>query len=128
MPTLIPDSLIERMGIVILEMTADTVVGTMPVDGNRQIHGLLHGGASAALAETLGSLGAYVHAGEGQVAVGVDLNITHHRAVRHGIVTGTATQLAPGTNRRRLRHRDQGRYRTNWSLPRASLAPFRTAS
>jgi uncharacterized protein (TIGR00369 family) len=84
------------MGINILEMTADSVVGTMPVDGNRQIHGLLHGGASAALAETLGSLGAYVHAGEGQVAFGVDLNITHHRAVRNGIVTGTATALHLG--------------------------------
>jgi uncharacterized protein (TIGR00369 family) len=90
------DNLISRMGIQILSVTADQAVGTMPVAGNVQPYGLLHGGASAVLAETLGSLAAMAHAGEGKIAVGVDLNITHHRSVREGIVTGTATVLHRG--------------------------------
>jgi len=95
-PSFAPGTLIERLGITLVQLSADTVVGTMPVDGNRQVYGLLHGGASAALAETLGSLGAMVHAGEGSTAVGVDLNITHHRAVSDGVVTGVATALHRG--------------------------------
>jgi len=91
-----PGTLIERLGIAIQSASADTVVGTMPVDGNTQPYGLLHGGASAALAETLGSFGAMLHAGDNAIAVGVDLSITHHRAVREGIVTGTATALHLG--------------------------------
>ncbi|WP_062213654.1 PaaI family thioesterase [Demequina oxidasica] len=90
------DNLITRMGIEILSVTPEAAVGTMPVAGNVQPYGLLHGGASAVLAETLGSLAAMAHAGEGKVAVGVDLNITHHRSVRNGIVTGTATALHRG--------------------------------
>lgn len=80
-----------HMGIEVVEATADRVVGTMPVKGNTQPYGLLHGGASAVLAETLGSVGAMLHAGSGKIAVGVDLNATHHRGVRDGVVTGTAT-------------------------------------
>ena len=91
-----PGTLIERLGIVIQSVSADMVVGTMPVDGNTQPYGLLHGGASAALAETVGSFGAMTHAGEGAIAVGVDLNITHHRAVRQGTVTAVATALHLG--------------------------------
>ncbi|WP_201774517.1 PaaI family thioesterase [Demequina aurantiaca] len=90
------DNLITRMGIEFLSITADEAVGTMPVEGNVQPYGLLHGGASAVLAETLGSMAAMAHAGEGRMAVGVDLNITHHRSVRNGIVTGTATALHRG--------------------------------
>lgn len=90
------DNLIARMGIEIQSITADGAVGTMPVEGNTQPYGLLHGGASAVLAETLGSLAAMAHAGQGKIAVGVELNITHHRAVREGIVTGTATALHRG--------------------------------
>lgn len=90
------DNLITRMGMEIQSITADEAVGTMPVAGNVQPYGLLHGGASAALAETLGSLAAMVHAGEGKIAVGVDLNITHHRSAREGIVTGTARALHRG--------------------------------
>jgi len=84
------------MGIEILELDAGRVVGTMPVAGNTQPYGLLHGGASAVLAESLGSLGAMAHAAPERVAVGVDLNITHHRAVREGVVTGVATPLHLG--------------------------------
>jgi 1,4-dihydroxy-2-naphthoyl-CoA hydrolase len=86
----------ERMEIEILEVTAERVVGRMPVAGNTQPFGLLHGGASVVLAETLGSLGAVLHAGEGRIAVGVDINATHHRAARSGFVTGTATALSLG--------------------------------
>ncbi len=84
------------MGIEVTEISAERVVGSMPVEGNTQPYGLLHGGASAALAETLGSLGAMSHAGRDQIAVGVDLSITHHRAVREGRVTGVATPVHAG--------------------------------
>ena len=85
-----------RMGVEILEASAERVVGTMPVEGNTQPYGLLHGGASAVLAETLGSVGSMLHAGSSKIAVGVDLNCTHHRGVRAGLVTGVATPLHQG--------------------------------
>ncbi|WP_329445979.1 hotdog fold thioesterase [Streptomyces sp. NBC_01426] len=86
----------ERMDIRVLEASADKVVATMPVEGNTQPYGLLHGGASAVLAETLGSIGAMMHGGINKVAVGVDLNCTHHRGVRSGLVTGVATPVHKG--------------------------------
>ncbi|UQX00663.1 hotdog fold thioesterase [Streptomyces sp. RerS4] len=86
----------ERMEIRVLEASAERVVGTMPVKGNTQPYGLLHGGASAVLAETLGSIGAMMHGGIGKIAVGVDLNCTHHRGARSGIVTGVATPVHRG--------------------------------
>ncbi|MGA4857062.1 MULTISPECIES: PaaI family thioesterase [Streptomyces] len=85
-----------RMGVQILEASADRVVGTMPVEGNTQPYGLLHGGASAVLAETLGSVGAMLHGGPHKLAVGVDLNCTHHRGARSGLVTGVATPVHRG--------------------------------
>ncbi|MFJ5687777.1 PaaI family thioesterase [Streptomyces sp. NPDC055037] len=85
-----------RMEVRIVEASAERVVGTMPVEGNTQPYGLLHGGASAVLAETLGSVGAMLHGGAGKVAVGVDLNCTHHRGVRSGLVTGVATPVHRG--------------------------------
>jgi len=88
-------TLLERMGITVTEVSADRVVGTMPVDGNIQPFGLLHGGASCVLAESLGSVGASLHAHPG-IAVGVDINATHHRAVRSGAVTGVATAIHRG--------------------------------
>ncbi|MHB1473308.1 MAG: PaaI family thioesterase [Dermatophilaceae bacterium] len=86
----------EKMGIEFLEATSERVVARMPVSGNTQPYGLLHGGASVVLAETLGSIGAALHAGEGRIAVGLDINATHHRAARAGFVTGTATALSLG--------------------------------
>ncbi|WP_171169423.1 PaaI family thioesterase [Streptomyces sp. I05A-00742] len=86
----------ERMGVQVVEASPDRVVGTMPVEGNTQPYGLLHGGASAVLAETLGSVGAMLHGGPTRIAVGVDLNCTHHRGLRSGIVTGTATPVHRG--------------------------------
>ncbi|WP_340380934.1 hotdog fold thioesterase [Streptomyces sp. SS7] len=85
-----------RMGVEIVEASADRVVGTMPVEGNTQPYGLLHGGASAVLAETLGSVGSMLHGGSSKIAVGVDLNCTHHRGVRSGLVTGVATPVHQG--------------------------------
>ncbi|MFF3449108.1 PaaI family thioesterase [Streptomyces sp. NPDC002667] len=85
-----------RMGVQITEASADRVVGTMPVEGNTQPYGLLHGGASAVLAETIGSVGAMLHGGITKIAVGVDLNCTHHRGVRSGLVTGVATPVHRG--------------------------------
>ncbi|TYB54243.1 hotdog fold thioesterase [Nonomuraea sp. PA05] len=84
------------MGIEFLEATPERVVGRMPVEGNTQPYGLLHGGASAVLAETLGSVGAAVHAGPDRIAVGIELNATHHRSATSGYVTGVATRLHGG--------------------------------
>ena len=90
-------TLLEVMRIVLSEATVDRVVATMPVKGNVQPYGLLHGGASCVLAETLGSIGSALHAAPlGKVAVGVDINATHHRAVRDGLVTGVATPIYLG--------------------------------
>ncbi|MDG9706419.1 PaaI family thioesterase [Streptomyces sp. DH37] len=86
----------ERMGLVITHAAPEKVVGTLPVEGNTQPYGLLHGGASAVLAETLGSVGAMLHGGPTKIAVGVDLSCTHHRGLSSGTVTGTATPLHRG--------------------------------
>jgi 1,4-dihydroxy-2-naphthoyl-CoA hydrolase len=91
-----PDALPHRMGIKITEASALRVVGTMPVHGNTQPYGLLHGGASCVLAETLGSTGAAMQAGPGRVAVGIEISATHHRAASAGQVTGVATRLHAG--------------------------------
>ena len=95
----------ERMGITLVSATIDseglaTISATMPVEGNTQPYGLLHGGASAVLAETLGSIAsgitAYQRIGEGSIVVGIDLNCTHHKAARDGLVTGVAQMISAG--------------------------------
>ena len=86
----------ERMGIEVTEWDPDRLVGTMPVAGNQQPYGLLHGGASVVLAETLGSIAAALHAGEDRVALGIEVSATHHRAVSAGTVTGVCTPLHKG--------------------------------
>jgi len=86
----------EKMGIELVEISPERVVATMPVDGNTQPYGLLHGGASVVLAETLGSVGSALHAMPDKLSVGVDINATHHRAVTSGVVTGTATAIHLG--------------------------------
>jgi 1,4-dihydroxy-2-naphthoyl-CoA hydrolase len=93
-----PGSLAERMGITLTEASPERVVGSMPVEGNTQPYGLLHGGASCVLAETLGSIGAAMHGAtvDRPFAVGVDINATHHRAIRRGAVTGVATPVHRG--------------------------------
>lgn len=89
-------TLVERMEIEWVEVTPERVVARMPVIGNTQPYGLLHGGASVVLAETIGSVGAAINAGPGRIAVGVDINATHHKAVRDGFVVGVGTPLAIG--------------------------------
>lgn len=89
--------LTDAMGIVIVEASPELLVATMPVEGNTQPHGLLHGGASCVLAETLGSVGATLHgARSGKIPVGVDINATHHRGATSGLVTATARPLHLG--------------------------------
>jgi uncharacterized protein (TIGR00369 family) len=86
----------EKLGIELVEVSAERVVATMPVEGNTQPYGLLHGGASVALAETLGSVGSAIHAMPERLSLGVDINATHHRAATSGIVTGVATAIHLG--------------------------------
>lgn len=87
----------ERMGLEILEATPERCSARMPVEGNTQPYGILHGGASVVMAEALGSTGAALHAATlGKIAVGLDINATHHRSARHGHVTGTAVALSLG--------------------------------
>lgn len=89
-------TLFERMEMELLELAPDRAVGRIPVKGNTQPAGLLHGGASVVLAETLGSLAAQAHAGPGKQTVGIEVSATHHRGAREGYVTGTATAVHLG--------------------------------
>ena len=85
------------MGIEYVELGAERVVATMPVEGNRQPFGLLHGGASGVLIETAGSIAATMHAYPmGKIAVGIELSVSHHRGVREGLITCTVTALSLG--------------------------------
>lgn len=97
LPTIDPAELLTtRMGVVIDSMSLDAVVGRMPVAGNRQPFGLLHGGGSAVLAETLGSTLSALHALPERFPVGLELACTHHRSATEGWVTGTARPLHVG--------------------------------
>jgi uncharacterized protein (TIGR00369 family) len=86
----------EKLGIELVSLSHDEVVGTMPVAGNRQPYGLLHGGASAVLAETLGSTLAALHTLPERFPVGLELACTHHRSATSGLVTGVARPLHVG--------------------------------
>ncbi len=89
-------ALAEKMGIEFTEFSIERSVGTMPVEGNTQPVGLLHGGAYVVLDESLGSMAANLHAGPGRLAVGVDINATHTRSATSGIVTGVCTPIHLG--------------------------------
>jgi uncharacterized protein (TIGR00369 family) len=86
----------KKMGIEILEASPTRLVGRMPVEGNTQPIGLLHGGANVVLAESLGSIGTQLHAGPNRKIVGVDINATHHKSATAGFVTGVATAISLG--------------------------------
>ena len=86
----------KKMGIEIIEASPSRLVGTMPVEGNTQPIGLLHGGANVVLAESLGSIGTQLHAGPNRRIVGVDINATHHKSATSGIVTAVATAVTLG--------------------------------
>jgi uncharacterized protein (TIGR00369 family) len=88
--------LTRKLGIELLEISATKSVARMPVEGNRQVVGILHGGAHVVLGETLGSMSAAVHAGPGRYAVGIDINATHTKSVSSGWVTGTCTAISLG--------------------------------
>lgn len=86
----------KKMGIEIIEASPGRLVGTMPVEGNTQPIGLLHGGANVVLAESLGSIGTQLHAGADRKIVGVDINATHHKSATTGVVTAVATAISLG--------------------------------
>ena len=88
--------LAESMGVLITDIAEDSISATMPVAGNTQPVGLLHGGASAVLAETVGSIGAALHAGPARYPVGIELNCTHLSAARSGQVHAVARPLKLG--------------------------------
>ncbi|WP_345750241.1 hotdog fold thioesterase [Microbacterium rhizophilus] len=88
--------LAERMGVQFSEFTAERSVATMPVEGNTQPVGLMHGGAYVVLGETMGSMAANYHAGAGRLAVGLDINATHTTSAREGVVTATCTAIHLG--------------------------------
>ena len=89
-------ALAAKMGMEFLEFSVERCVATLPVEGNTQPVGLLHGGAYVVLGESLGSMAANLHAGPGRLAVGVDINATHTRSATSGIVTGVCTPIHLG--------------------------------
>jgi 1,4-dihydroxy-2-naphthoyl-CoA hydrolase len=91
-----PEQLADRMGLRLVTLSLEEVVGTLPVEGNRQPFGLLHGGANAVLAETLGSTLSALHALPDRFPVGLELACTHHRSATEGVVTGVARPLHVG--------------------------------
>jgi 1,4-dihydroxy-2-naphthoyl-CoA hydrolase len=88
--------LTRKMGIEVLELSAEYSVARMPVEGNTQVVGLLHGGAHVVLGESLGSLSAAIHGGPDRIAVGIEINATHSRSLTEGWVTGTCRALSLG--------------------------------
>ena len=89
-------ALTTKMGVEFLELSATFSVARMPVEGNTQVIGLLHGGAHVVLGESLGSISSAIHAGPGRYAVGIEINATHSRSITEGWVTGTCTSLVLG--------------------------------
>lgn len=89
-------ALARKMGITFVELSADHSVATMPVEGNTQVVGILHGGAHVVLGESLGSVSSAIHAGPGRIAVGIEINASHSRSVASGIVTATCTAVNLG--------------------------------
>jgi 1,4-dihydroxy-2-naphthoyl-CoA hydrolase len=90
--------LADRMGIQIIELSAEGGKATMPAEGNRQPLGIVHGGAYVVLAETLGSMAATFAAGEGRHAVGIEINASHTKSANQGIITATAKAINLGRN------------------------------
>ena len=85
-----------KMGIEFVELSAERSVATMPVEGNTQVVGILHGGAHVVLGETLGSVSSAIHGGPNRIAVGIEINASHSRSVSSGIVTATCTAVNLG--------------------------------
>ena len=85
-----------KMGIELLEISAGYSVARMPVLGNTQVVGILHGGAHVVLGESLGSISSALHGGAGRMAVGIEINATHSRSIDSGWVTGTCRAIVLG--------------------------------
>lgn len=85
-----------KMGVEYLELTAEHSVARMPVEGNTQVVGILHGGAHVVLGESLGSISSAIFAGPGRTAMGIEINATHSRSVSSGWVTATCDALVLG--------------------------------
>jgi uncharacterized protein (TIGR00369 family) len=93
----IEQTLFATLGIELIEATPSRVSARMPVDRRtHQPFGLLHGGASVALAESIASIGAQLNAGDDEMCVGLEINANHLRSVREGHVVGVATPLHIG--------------------------------
>jgi uncharacterized protein (TIGR00369 family) len=86
----------DKLGIEIVDYDPDRVVATMPVAGNEQPYGLLHGGATCALVETVGSWAAALHAGPVQKVVGIELSASYLRSATSGVVTAVCTPVRRG--------------------------------
>lgn len=89
-------TLMERLGMEWVDIGTARVVARMPVAGNVQVYGQLHGGATAALCESVGSIGTAVAVGLEKRVVGIQLTINHLRAVREGYITATGVPLRVG--------------------------------
>src|SRR5207302_1161529 len=88
--------LMSRLGMEFVEASPDRVVARLPVEGNTQPYGILHGGASAALCETVGSIGAALRAGPDSIVVGIELNVNHLRSLSDGWITATGEPVHQG--------------------------------
>lgn len=90
-------SLNERMGIEFIAADREKLVARMPVEGNTQPYGILHGGASGVIAETVGSIGSAVHSSQfGTLPVGLELSCAHHKSASSGFITATGRPITLG--------------------------------
>jgi 1,4-dihydroxy-2-naphthoyl-CoA hydrolase len=96
LPTGMHSPLDDKLGVEVVDWNPDRLVATMPVDGNQQPFGLLHGGATCTLAETIGSMAAAVAAGPDRQVVGIELNVSYLRAATAGTVTAVCTPVRRG--------------------------------
>ena len=85
-----------KMGVEFVELSAEHSVARMPVEGNTQVVGILHGGAHVVLGESLGSISSAIHGGAGKVAMGIEINATHSRSISEGWVTATCDAISLG--------------------------------
>lgn len=89
-------TLLERLQLEWVEVGLDRIVARIPVAGNTQPYGILHGGATAALCETVGSVGTSIHVGLDRRPLGIQLSVNHLRSVREGGVTATGVPVHIG--------------------------------
>jgi 1,4-dihydroxy-2-naphthoyl-CoA hydrolase len=123
----LPDTALSHLGIEFVEVGPDFLTARVPVDARtRQPFGLLHGGVSVVLAETLGSMGALHAAPEGYSAVGLDINANHLKGVRSGWVTGITRPVHIGRTTHVWQidmHNDAGEMTCVSRITMAILAP-----